>query len=180
MARESGCNLRTQYENAGHNCEWNDEPHLDDKGHVHFDTNRCGGMLGGISNGDDIVIRCAVKPTPTISKAQKSINMETMEEDVLEAITRRDISLLPRIYPVAEAMVRMAILDALVVAAESAHELGPSQFEPNEVVGMVRHAHAIDLRVTHAEGGGVPAADDRFRHFVPAPPSRPGAEPSAE
>ena len=95
--------------------EWNDEPHLDDKGVVRFDTNRCGGMLGGISNGEDIVIRCAVKPTPTISKAQKSINMDTMEEGILEAITRRDISLLPRIYPVAEAMVRMAILDALMM-----------------------------------------------------------------
>ena len=95
--------------------EWNDQPYLDDKGRVRFETNYAGGMLGGISNGEDIVIRCAVKPTPTISKPQKSINMETMQEETLEAITRRDISICPRIYPVAEAMVRMAILDALMM-----------------------------------------------------------------
>ena len=69
--------------------------------------------MGGISNGEDIVVRIAVKPTPTLSIAQDSINMATMKETTLEAITRRDATICPRIYPVAEAMVRIAILDAL-------------------------------------------------------------------
>ena len=95
--------------------DWNDQPYMGEDGKVRFRTNNSGGMLGGISNGEDLVIRLAVKPTPTISKAQDSINMETMTEGTLEAITRRDISLCPRMYPVAEAMVRMVILDHLMM-----------------------------------------------------------------
>lgn len=95
--------------------EWNDQPFLED-GHVRFQTNNCGGFLGGMSNGEDLVIRVSVKPTPTISKDQASIDMVKMEETTLSAITRRDISILPRIYPVAEAMVRMCVLDALYMA----------------------------------------------------------------
>jgi chorismate synthase len=92
--------------------ECNDPPFIKD-GRVRFRTNNAGGFMGGISNGEDIVVRIAVKPTPTLSIAQDSINMATMKETTLEAITRRDATICPRIYPVAEAMVRIAILDAL-------------------------------------------------------------------
>jgi len=95
--------------------EWNDPPYLED-GHVRFRTNNCGGFLGGISIGEDLVMRMAVKATPTISKEQDSVDMIQMKEAKLAAITRRDISILPRIYPVAEAMIRIAILDALYMA----------------------------------------------------------------
>ena len=83
---------------------------------MRFRTNNCGGFLAGISNGEDLIMRLAVKATPTISKEQDSVDMMQMREAKLEAITRRDISLLPRIYVVAEAMVRLAILDALYMA----------------------------------------------------------------
>ena len=92
--------------------EWNDEPCVRD-GRVRFKTNNAGGMLGGISNGDDIILRVAVKPTPTISIDQGSVDMSTMENTTLSAITRRDATLLPRIYPVIEAMTRCVILDHL-------------------------------------------------------------------
>ena len=92
--------------------EWNDQPFLED-GRVRWRTNNCGGFLGGMSNGEDIIIKMGVKPTPTISKAQDSVDMIQMKEKKLEAITRRDISILPRIYPVAEAMTAIAILDGL-------------------------------------------------------------------
>lgn len=95
--------------------QWNDLPYLDGE-RVRFRTNNCGGFAGGMSNGEDLVMRVAVKPTPTISKEQDSINMVEMKEAKLAAITRRDISILPRIYPVAEAMVRIAVLDALYMA----------------------------------------------------------------
>jgi len=95
--------------------EWNDQPYVED-GKVRFRTNHCGGFLGGMSTGDDILIRCTVKPTPTISKEQDTVDMMTLEAKKLEAITRRDISLLPRWYPVAEAMVAIAITDALMMA----------------------------------------------------------------
>ena len=96
--------------------EWNDPPYLNDQGHVRFRTNNCGGFLGGITNGEELRIKVAVKPTPTISKEQPSVDMARLKEAKLAAITRRDITICPRIYPVAEAMVRIAILDALYMA----------------------------------------------------------------
>lgn len=97
--------------------ESNDRPYLDEStGRVRFRTNKAGGVLGGISNGEDIRIRVAVKATPTVSVPQETVDMEKMENVVLEPITRRDPSLLPRIYPVCEAMVRIAIVDALFMA----------------------------------------------------------------
>ena len=95
--------------------EWNDQPFLDE-GKVRFHTNHCGGFLGGMSNGEDLLMRLYVKPTPTLSKQQATVNMMTMEEGVLEAITRRDLTICPRIYPVAEAMVAIAVTDALFMA----------------------------------------------------------------
>jgi len=95
--------------------DWNDQPYLED-GHVRFRTNNAGGFLGGMSNGEDLVVRLAVKPTPTISKEQDSVDMMQLEEKKLAAITRRDITICPRMYPVAEAMVAIAITDALFMA----------------------------------------------------------------
>jgi chorismate synthase len=92
--------------------EFNDHPYLK-KGKVRFKTNHAGGFLGGITNGEDIVIRIAVKPTPTVSVKQPSINMVKMKEEILSPITRRDPTLLGRIYAVAEAMVACAVVDAL-------------------------------------------------------------------
>lgn len=97
--------------------ESNDQPYYDsDSGRVRFRTNHSGGFLGGISNGEEIRIRVAVKSTPTVSVPQPTVDMKKLENVVLEPITRRDPSLCPRIYPVCEAMVRIAILDALYMA----------------------------------------------------------------
>jgi chorismate synthase len=95
--------------------QWNDQPHMED-GKVRFGTNNSGGFLGGMSDGEDLVMRLGVKATPTISKPQTTVNMVTMEDKKLEAITRRDISICPRIFPVAEAMVACTVLDALFMA----------------------------------------------------------------
>jgi chorismate synthase len=97
--------------------ESNDEAYMDpETGRVRFKSNNCGGILGGISNGEEIRVRCAIKPTPTISVAQETVNMKEEKNVVLEPITRRDPSLLPRIYPVIEAMARCTILDAIFMA----------------------------------------------------------------
>lgn len=95
--------------------ECNDFPYLDENSKVRFRTNNSGGMLGGISNGEDIVMRLAVKPTPTVSVDQPSIDMDKMVEKKLGAITRRDPTLLSRIIPVAESMAAIAILDQLMM-----------------------------------------------------------------
>ncbi|MBW2983712.1 chorismate synthase [Candidatus Woesearchaeota archaeon] len=95
--------------------EWNDHPYLKG-GKVRFKTNHSGGFLGGITNGEDIVIRLAVKPTPTVSVKQPSINMKKMKEEELSPITRRDPTLLGRIYAVAEAMAAITVVDSLMMA----------------------------------------------------------------
>ncbi|MCE5326794.1 MAG: chorismate synthase [Planctomycetaceae bacterium] len=95
--------------------QWNDQPYLED-GCVRWRTNNAGGFLGGMSSGEDIIFRVAVKPTPTISKPQATVDMVKIEEKQLAAITRRDITLLPRWYPVAEAMSACAVLDGLYMA----------------------------------------------------------------
>lgn len=96
--------------------ECNDEFMKKEDGKIGFKTNNSGGILGGITNGDEIVIRLAVKPTPTVSVKQDSVNMDKMEIEVLEPITRRDPTLLGRIYAVAEAMAAMTMVDALMMA----------------------------------------------------------------
>jgi len=112
----TGLEFGAGFQSAGMlGSEWNDQPFLED-GKVRFRTNHCGGFLGGMSNGEDLVMRMGVKPTPTISKDQDTVDMMTLKEKKLAAITRRDISILPRIYPVAEAMTAIAICDALFLA----------------------------------------------------------------
>lgn len=97
--------------------ESNDIPYFDEEsGRVRFKTNRAGGLQGGISNGEDIRIRVAVKPTPTITVPQSTVDMNKLENVVKEFKTRNDPSICPRIYPVCEAMVRIALLDAIYMA----------------------------------------------------------------
>ncbi|MBN1346162.1 MAG: chorismate synthase [Phycisphaerae bacterium] len=101
--------------------EWNDPPYMDDGGQVRFRTNHGGGFAGGISNGEELRFRFCCKPTPTISIAQDSINMKTMTPGTLSAVTRRDITICPRIFPVGEAMTACCILDALYMAKGYEH-----------------------------------------------------------
>ncbi len=78
-----------------------------------FATNRSGGILAGISNGDDIVVRAAVKPIPSIRIEQKTIDVHA-KPTTLSVKGRHDISAIPRIVPVCEAMVRLVIVDYLL------------------------------------------------------------------
>ena len=95
--------------------ENNDIPYYDAQGKVRFKTNHCGGMLGGISNGDDIVFRIALKPTSTISLDQMTINVIKKQNEKLAAETRRDPTIVPRVVPVAEAMTAMVLVDFLMM-----------------------------------------------------------------
>jgi len=92
----------------------NDIPYLDD-GKVRFRTNHSGGIDGGISSGEEIVVRIVVKPTSTISIDQSTVNVMQMKETVLQAITRRDATICGRVVPVAEAMVAISICDHLIL-----------------------------------------------------------------
>lgn len=91
----------------------NDQIHSEN-GKVVFDSNNAGGITGGLSTGQPVIIRLAVKPTPTIDKQQQTIDKYTLENKQLEAITRRDPTIVGRIWPVAENYTAMVILDNLM------------------------------------------------------------------
>lgn len=91
----------------------NDEFVLDAAGGLRTATNRSGGIQGGISNGEDILLRAAFKPTATIGKEQRTVT-KTGEETVLAARGRHDPCVLPRAVPMVEAMVALVLCDRLL------------------------------------------------------------------
>ncbi|WP_174590667.1 chorismate synthase [Methanocella conradii] len=96
--------------------EMNDEFYVDDE--VKTRTNRAGGILGGISTGMPIVCRVAVKPTPSISRPQRTVNVKDMEDAIIEVKGRHDPSIVPRIVPVVEAMVALVLADHMVLSGK--------------------------------------------------------------
>jgi len=93
--------------------EHNDEFYVDEQGETRTRTNRSGGTLGGISNGENIILRAAFKPTATIRKSQKTVNRHG-EETTLAAKGRHDPCVLPRAVPMVEAMVALVLCDHLL------------------------------------------------------------------
>ncbi|MDD5135037.1 MAG: chorismate synthase, partial [Phycisphaerae bacterium] len=104
----------------------NDQMHSE-KGKVVFDSNNAGGITGGLSTGQDIVVKLAVKGTPTIDKQQHTIDKYTLENKDLAAITRRDPTIVARVWPVAENYTAMIILDNLL--AHYGYQAIKSKFE---------------------------------------------------
>jgi len=84
-------------------------------GKVEFLSNNAGGITGGLTSGQPIVVRLTVKPTPTIDREQKTIDKYTLENKTIAAITRRDPNIVGRLWPVAEAMTAIILLDNLMM-----------------------------------------------------------------
>jgi chorismate synthase len=77
-------------------------------------TNNSGGILGGISDGMLIVAKMAVKPTPSISKTQKTVDLERRENTEIEIRGRHDPCICPRVTSVAEAAIALVLADHLL------------------------------------------------------------------
>lgn len=93
----------------------NDEFYIDPvTGATRTKTNRSGGVQGGISNGENIVIRVAFKPTSTIGQMQKTVTRDGLEVE-LRGKGRHDPCVLPRAVPMVEAMVCLTLVDALLL-----------------------------------------------------------------
>ena len=91
----------------------NDEFYTDVEGNIRTRTNRSGGTQGGISNGENIIIRVAFKPTATILKEQKTVDQQG-NETMLSGRGRHDPCVLPRAVPMVEAMMALVLCDHLL------------------------------------------------------------------
>lgn len=98
--------------------ENNDGFYMSADGRVKKHTNFAGGILGGISDGDDIVIRAAFKPTPSIFRPQKTVNSRK-EEVEIQIRGRHDPVIVPRAVVVVEAMAALTVVDRLFVGMTS-------------------------------------------------------------
>ncbi len=96
--------------------EANDPFRMED-GRVVCETNHAGGVNGGITNGMPLVVRMALRPTPSIAAEQRTVDLRTMENTTLRICGRHDPCLAPRAIPVMEAAVAIAVLDAMTESA---------------------------------------------------------------
>ena len=93
--------------------ENNDGMRIED-GRVVFESNNAGGANGGITTGEPVVVRCAFKPTPSISRAQHSIDRQAGANEDLSVHGRHDPCVVVRAVPVVEAAVALALYDLLL------------------------------------------------------------------
>ena len=91
------------------------DPFLTDGERIYTKTNNNGGINGGISNGMPIIFRTAIKPTPSIYKAQESVSLSKMESATLEISGRHDPAIIHRARAVIDAVCAIAVADALAV-----------------------------------------------------------------
>jgi chorismate synthase len=95
----------------------NNDPFVIKNGKIITATNNCGGVLGGIANGMPIVFRVAVKPTPSISLPQRTVNLKSMKEEIIRIKGRHDPCIVPRVVPVVEAVTAIVLADHFLAEA---------------------------------------------------------------
>ena len=93
--------------------QMNDEFFVEN-GEIYTKSNNNGGINGGISNGMPIIFKCAVKPTSSIARKQKTVNFVDMTETEIEIHGRHDATIIPRACVVAETLTAIVIADLLV------------------------------------------------------------------
>lgn len=84
-----------------------------ENGEIRHATNHMGGIDGGMSNGNPVVFTCAVKPTPSVSVAQKTVELTTGEEREITVTGRHDPAVITRVSPVLTAVAELTVLDML-------------------------------------------------------------------
>jgi len=89
----------------------NNDPFAVENGKIITTTNNAGGILGGISNGMPLVVRVAVKPTASIAREQKTVDIGKMQEANLAIKGRHDACIVPRAVVVVEAMIAVTLCD---------------------------------------------------------------------
>jgi len=92
------------------------DPFLLESGVVRTASNRHAGILGGITTGMPVVFRVAFKPTASIAKPQKTVNLAENREETIRVGGRHDPCVVPRAVPVVEAMAALGMLDLMAIA----------------------------------------------------------------
>jgi len=110
----------------------NNDPIVQNNGTPRTVSNRAGGLLGGITTGEPLELTVWVKPTPSVSVAQQSVDLLTGNPVSLEVDGRFDLNITPRVAVVAEAMVCLVLADALLEAGC----IHPTRLEPRRTASQ--------------------------------------------
>jgi chorismate synthase len=141
-----GAEIGEAFDNAGkRGTQVHDAIVLGEDGNLIRRTNRAGGTEGGISTGEPIVARVAMKPIATILQSMESVNLATgLSEDT--TYERSDFCALPRAVPIGEAMMAIVIADALLekLGGDSVEEMKPR-------FASLRQARLTDLPMDNVE-----------------------------
>jgi chorismate synthase len=114
-----GVEFGAGFQSAGLTGSENNDPFICRDGQtISKETNNAGGILGGMSDGSDIIIRAAIKPTPSIFSPQKTVNQKK-ENIELQIKGRHDPVIVPRAVVVVEAMVAVTLVDYLFMGMTS-------------------------------------------------------------
>lgn len=122
-----GAEIGRAFEHAGlRGSQVHDELFVDGDGNITRQTNRAGGLEGGITTGDPIVVRVAMKPIATMLRGAESVNLATGEAEKT-VYERSDFCALPRAIPIGEAMMAIVLADALMekLGGDSLEEMLP-------------------------------------------------------
>jgi len=122
-----GAEVGNAFEQAGwRGSQVHDDLYVDDDGNITRRTNRAGGLEGGITTGDPIVVRVAMKPIATMLRGADSVNLATGEAD-RTVYERSDFCALPRAIPIGESMMAFVITEMLMekLGGDSIEEMLP-------------------------------------------------------
>ncbi|MFC1918715.1 chorismate synthase [Chloroflexota bacterium] len=111
-----GVEFGSGFSAAGKRGSENNDPFTVKDSKIVTVTNNAGGILGGISSGMPVVVRVAVKPTPSIAKKQQTVDTQTMKNTTIEVRGRHDACIVPRAVPAVEAMMAVTLCDFVVRA----------------------------------------------------------------
>ncbi|MEO0562788.1 MAG: chorismate synthase [Chloroflexota bacterium] len=130
---------------AKRGSEVHDPIYADEYGNLYRETNRAGGLEGGITTGDPVIVRVAMKPIATVLKALASVNLATGADEPT-TYERSDFCALPRAMPIGESMLAIVLADALAekLGGDSIDEMKP-RFE------SLRRNHLDDLPMDNVE-----------------------------